>query len=93
MLLLLAAGCSDNDSHKRGVGEFDVSTSSRNPAVKDMTLLHGDSRLQTDSLPGRIKRLKREIARGESIYTREELGILERKLADSEEQFRVIQHP
>lgn len=58
-----------------------------------MSLLHGDSRLQMDSLPDRIRRLKHEIARGKSIYTREELGVLERKLAECEEQSRVIQHP
>lgn len=70
-----------------------ASTSRQNPTGKDMTLLYGDNRQQTDSLPDRIRRLKREIAEGESVYTREELGILERKLADCEEQSRAIQSP
>lgn len=63
-----------------------------NGSGKDLTLLYGDRRLQTDSLPDRIRRLRQEISRG-TVYTQEELGILKRKLADSEEQLRVIQHP
>lgn len=68
-------------------------TTGPNLSGKDMTLLYGDPRLQTDSLPDRIRRLKREIARGESIYARDELELLERKLAESEDQLRVIQNP
>lgn len=94
LLLLVAAGCPDDDSRRHGGGEFGVVSSSRHNATKkDMTLLHGDSRLHTDSLPDRIRRLRREIARGEEVYTREELEILQRKLRDCEEQSRVIQNP
>jgi len=60
---------------------------------KDLSLLHGDYRLQTDSLPEKVHRLKQEISRGEGVYTREELDLLERKLADCENQLRVIMHP
>jgi hypothetical protein len=60
---------------------------------KDLELLNGDARLQTDSLPERIMRLRKEIARGAEIYSREELELLERKLADVEELCRIIQHP
>lgn len=94
LLLLVAAGCSDDDSRRNGGGEFGVLSSSRhNVTRKDMTLVHGDSRLQTDSLPDRIRRLRREIARGEEVYTREELEILQRKMTECEEQSRVIQNP
>jgi hypothetical protein len=63
------------------------------PGDKDLDLLHGDARLQTDSLPERITRLRRELDRGAEIYSRDELDLLERKLADAEELYRVIQHP
>jgi len=95
MLLLWLSGCQDearSPADPSRDGRFGTATS-HGPAGKDMTLLHGDPRLQTDSLPDRIRRLKREIARGESVYTRRELQLLERKLAECEEQYRVIQHP
>lgn len=89
---LSIAGCRDkarNDGSDRpGVPMTDLISGG-----KDLTLLHGDPSRQTDSLPDRITRLKREIARGEAVYSREELGLLERKLDEAEADLRVIQHP
>lgn len=59
-------------------------------ADKDTMLLYGDPRRQTDSLPERIARLRREIARGAEIYTADELDLLARKLVEAEEQMRVL---
>lgn len=70
-----------------------MTSADRTPTGKDLSLLHGESRLQTDSLPDRIRRLKREIVRGGGVYSHDELEILERKLAECEEQYRVIQQP
>ena len=69
-----------------------MNSSDQNPEGKDLALLHGGSRLQTDSLPERINRLRREIDRGEGVYSREELRVLERRLEDCEEMYRVLQH-
>ncbi len=96
-LILCLSGCQDEAQNPGGLtpeGRFGtVTTHGPSLTGKDMMLLHGDSRRQTDSLPDRISRLKREIARGATVYTREELSLLERKLAECEEQYRVIQHP
>lgn len=46
-----------------------------------------------DSLPERISKLKTEIAKGETIYTPEELNRLERKLKDDNATMRALQKP
>ena len=38
----------------------------------------------TDSITERIDRLKRELGRGEAVYSRKELQLLQRKLEDYE---------
>lgn len=47
---------------------------------------------RTDSITERIARLKREIAKGTAVYTPEEIGRLERKLADYEEMYYNLMH-
>lgn len=81
-LILCLSGCQE-ETRPPGIHQSDgtVTTNGPNQAVKDMALLHGDSRLQTDTLPDRIRRLKHEIARGEGVYTPEELRFLERTVS------------
>lgn len=93
LLLLCAAGCHDDSRPSAGVPYGGMTSADHTPTGKDLLLLHGESRLQTDSLPERIRRLKREIARGEGVYSHDELELLERQLAECEEQYRVIQQP
>lgn len=45
------------------------------------------------SLPERITKLKMEIARGEKIYTLEELKLMERKLKEDNQTMRVLSKP
>ena len=54
-------------------------------AEKDLEMLGtAASAARTDSLPERIARLKREIGRGEVVYSGEELRLLQRKLDECE---------
>jgi hypothetical protein len=54
-------------------------------AEKDLEMLGKvASATSTDSLPERIARLKREIGRGEAVYSGEELRLLQRKLEECE---------
>jgi hypothetical protein len=46
-----------------------------------------------DSLPERISKLKTEIAKGEKVYTADELKLLERKLKEDNETMRVLNKP
>lgn len=46
-----------------------------------------------DSLPERIAKLKTEIAKGEKVYTPEELKLLERRLKEANETMRVLNKP
>jgi len=46
-----------------------------------------------DSLPERIAKLKTEIARGDKVYTSEELNKLKRKLKEDNETMRVLHKP
>lgn len=46
-----------------------------------------------DSLPERIAKLKTEIAKGEKVYTAEELKLLERRLKEDNETMRVLNKP
>ncbi len=46
-----------------------------------------------DSLPERIAKLKNEIAKGEKVYTAEELKLLERRLKEDNETMRVLNKP
>lgn len=46
-----------------------------------------------DSLPERIAKLKSEIAKGEKVYTHEELKLLERKLKDENQTMRTLNKP
>ncbi len=46
-----------------------------------------------DSLPERIVKLKTEIAKGEKVYTAEELKLLERRLKEDNETMRVLNKP
>ncbi len=46
-----------------------------------------------DSLPERIAKLKTEIAKGEKVYTAEELKLLERRLKEDNETIRVLNKP
>ena len=60
---------------------------------KDVALLDlSKSSTRVDSITERIARLKREIGRGESVYTAAELEKLQRQLDDYEEMFRVLNH-
>lgn len=46
-----------------------------------------------DSLPERIAKLKTEIAKGEKVYTPEELKRLERRLKEDNETMRALNKP
>jgi hypothetical protein len=64
------------------------------PEGKDDCLLYGKNCPNAlDSLPERITKLKNEIAKGEKVYTAEELNKLKRKLKDDNETMRVLQKP
>lgn len=64
------------------------------PEGKDDCLLYGKNCLNgLDSLPERIAKLNKEIAKGEKIYTSEELNKLKRKLKEDNETMRVLQKP
>jgi hypothetical protein len=61
---------------------------------KDECLLYGKNCPNVvDSLPERITKLKAEIAKGEKVYTSEELNKLKRKLKEDNETMRVLQKP
>jgi hypothetical protein len=46
-----------------------------------------------DSLPERIAKLKTEIAKGEKVYTPEELKLLERRLKEDNEMMWMLNRP
>jgi hypothetical protein len=61
---------------------------------KNDRLLYSMNCLKTaDSLPERIAKLGPEIAKGEKVYTPEELRILEDDLKDHRRTMRVLQKP
>lgn len=61
---------------------------------KDLYLLGQiESPARQDSLPERIEKLRREIAKGETLYTKDELLILRRKLDEGEDSLRVLMNP
>lgn len=61
---------------------------------KDDSLLYGKNCPNVlDSLPERITKLNKEIAKDEKIYTSEELNKLKRKLKEDNETMRVLQKP
>ena len=61
---------------------------------KNYFLLYGKNGPNlVDSLPERIAKLKTEIAKGEKVYTPEELKLLERKLKEDNETIRVLNRP
>jgi hypothetical protein len=60
---------------------------------KDVALLDSSrSSTRVDSITERNARLKREIGRGEAVYTAAELDKLQQQLDDYEELFRVLNH-
>jgi hypothetical protein len=60
---------------------------------KDLEMLGQiPSAASTDSLPERIDRLKREIGRGEAVYSRKELQLLQRKLEEYEALLEAMFH-
>jgi len=60
---------------------------------KDLELLGvAASPRRTDSITERIVRLRREISRGESVYTNGEILSLERQLEEYERLLEIIQH-
>lgn len=62
-----------------------------NAPVKDSCLLVAAScKDNVDSLQMRIERLKMEIAKGTAVYTRDELGTLQKKLDDAHNQLQEI---
>lgn len=64
------------------------------PEGKDDCLLYGKNCPNTlDSLPERVIKLKKEIAKGEKVYTAKELNKLKRMLKDDNETMRVLQKP
>ena len=64
------------------------------PEGKDDCLLYGKNCPNVlDSLPERIEKLNKEIAKGEKIYTPEELNKLKRKLKQDNETMRALQKP
>jgi len=64
------------------------------PEWKDDCLLYGKNCPNVlDSLPERIIKLNKEIAKGEKVYTSEELNKLKRKLKEDNETMRVLQKP
>lgn len=61
---------------------------------KNYFLLYGKNGPNlVDSLPERIAKLKTEIAKGEKVYTPEELKLLVRKLKEDNETIRVLNRP
>ena len=61
---------------------------------KDHALLNPDrSPTRTDSITERIGRLKREIARGEAVYTPAELAKLQKMLEEYERLMENLTHP
>ena len=61
---------------------------------KNDCLVYGKNCPNTvDSLPERIAKLKTEIAKGEKVYTVEELKLLERRLKEDNETMRVLNKP
>ncbi|AAR35507.1 hypothetical protein KVP06_10740 [Geobacter sulfurreducens] len=64
------------------------------PEGKDDCLLYGKNCPNVlDSLPERIAKLNKEIAKGEKVYTSEELNLLERKLKEDNRTMRVLNKP
>ena len=64
------------------------------PERKDDCLLYGKNCPNVvDSLPERIAKLNTEIAKGEKVYTSEELNRLISKLKEDNETMRVLQKP
>ena len=61
------------------------------PEGKDECLLNGKNCPNAvDSLPERVAKLKREIGKGENVYTPEELKQLERKLKEANDVMRFL---
>ena len=60
---------------------------------KNEVLLGNISPNATFSLPERIAKLKTEIAKGERVYTPEDLKLLKRKLKEDEEVMRLLNRP
>jgi len=64
------------------------------PEGKDDCLLYGKNCPNgLDSLPERITKLNKEIAKGEKVYSSEELNKLKRKLKEDNETMRVLHKP
>lgn len=64
------------------------------PEGKDDCLLYGKNCPNVlDSLPERIAKLNKEIAKGEKVYTSEELNKLKRKLKQDNETMRALKKP
>ncbi len=64
------------------------------PDGKDDCLLYGKNCPNVfDGLPERIAKLNKEIAKGEKVYTPNELKKLKRMLKDDNETMRVLQKP
>ena len=64
------------------------------PEGKDDCILYGKNCPNgLDSLPERIAKLNKEIAKGEKVYTSEELNKLKRKLKQDNETMRALQKP
>ena len=61
---------------------------------KDLYLLGRlESPARQDSLPERIEKLRQEIAKGENLYTADELQILKGKLEECEYSLRILMNP
>ena len=61
------------------------------PEGKDECVLYGKNCPNAvDSLPERVAKLKREIGKGENVYTPEELKQLERKLKEANDMLRIM---
>lgn len=61
---------------------------------KDLSLLDSDlSSLRADSLTERIGRLRREIAKGSTIYSRRELERLQQALCEYEQMLERLNSP
>lgn len=64
------------------------------PEGKDDSLLYNKNCPNAlDSLPERITKLNKEIAKGEKVYSFEELNKLKRKMKEDSETMRVLQKP
>lgn len=64
------------------------------PEGKHDCLLYGENCPNVhDSLPERIAKLNKEIAKGEKVYTSEELNKLKRKLKQDNETMRALNKP